>query len=139
MANQLLENTLIDLKAAQVQLVHQEKLSVVGQMIAGLAHEINNPVSFIMGNLEHTQAYMETLFNTTTLLQQYCPDNHPEIQSALAEAELDFIRADFPNVLTSMQHGAERIQSLILNLRNFARLDESNLKSVDIHNGLDNA
>ncbi|MCT7950390.1 HAMP domain-containing histidine kinase [Ancylothrix sp. C2] len=138
--NQLIEWVAIytqELKQAQAQLIQAEKMSSLGQMVAGLAHEINNPVSFIYGNLEYAENYAEDLLRLVNLYQKYYPQPGPEIEGELEATDLDFIREDLPKIIYSMKNGAERIRQLILSLRNFSRLDESDFKAVDLHEGIE--
>ncbi len=132
-----LECILLELQQAQTQLVQTEKMSSLGQLVAGLAHEINNPVSFIYGNLNHAQQYLRDLFTIVAAYQSQYPQPNPMLDEILQDLELDYIRDDFPKVLDSMQNGADRIRQLILTLRNFSRLDEGGLKQVDLHEGLE--
>jgi len=126
-----------ELKQAQTQLIQTEKMSSLGQMVAGIAHEINNPVSFIYGNIEHTKDYTEDLLKLANLCQQQYSKLTPEIQEELDTIELEFLTDDLPKMLSSMKIGAERIRQLVLSLRNFSRLDESEVKDVDLHEGID--
>jgi len=126
------------LKQAQLQLVQSEKMSSLGQMVAGVAHEINNPVNFIYGNLSHVEQYSQDLLGLIDLYQQHYPQPNPEITEEIETIELDFVREDLPKTLASMQMGSERIRKLILSLRNFSRLDEADKKLVDVHEGIDN-
>jgi two-component system, NtrC family, sensor kinase len=146
--NNLLENrvaertaellqTLADLGKTQAQLVQTEKMSSLGQLVAGVAHEINNPVTFIHGNLSHTQRYADDLLELFGLYQKNYPEPTEDIQHALEEKELEFLKEDFPKLLTSMKAGAERIREIVKSLRNFSRLDESEFKAVDLHEGID--
>ena len=134
---QELELALQKLKRTQAQLVQSEKMSSLGQLVAGVAHEINNPVNFIYGNLTYTDGYIQDLLHMLQLYQKYCGQPVPEIQDAAAEIDLDFLISDLPKMLHSMQEGTNRIRDIVLSLRNFSRLDESQLKSVDIHSGID--
>lgn len=132
-----LENTLRTLQQTQTQLVQSEKMSSLGQLVAGVAHEINNPVNFIFGNLSHANDYAKTLLDIIEKYQEFYPDPVWEVQAEIEAAELDFLIEDFPKLICSMQVGAERIREIIAALRNFSRLDESESKIVDIHDGID--
>ncbi|MDJ1172608.1 MASE1 domain-containing protein [Roseofilum capinflatum] len=132
-----LSQTLKDLQSMQTQLVQTEKMSSLGQLVAGVAHEINNPVNFIHGNLTHTENYTHSLFKIISLYQQYYPQPQNEIEELIEDSDLDFIQEDFPKLLQSMKVGANRIREIVISLRNFSRLDESDCKEVDIHEGLE--
>lgn len=132
-----LEQILKKLQQTQAQLIQTEKMSSLGQLVAGIAHEINNPVNFIHGNLTHTQAYVWDLLSLVDLYQQEYPDPTPVIQDKLEEIEMDFLRRDIAKILDSMGIGCDRISQIVLSLRNFSRLDEAEIKPVDIHHGLD--
>ncbi len=119
------------------ELVQREKMSSLGQLVAGIAHEINNPVNFIYGNLSYVKHYSEDLLTLANLYQEHYPQPSAAVSDTIADIDLDFIRKDFPQLLHSMEIGAERIREIILSLRNFARLDESDCKRVDLHQGID--
>ncbi len=131
--NRLLE----ELQRTQAQMVQSEKMSALGQMVAGIAHEINNPVSFIHGNLTYAQEYTNSLMAILELYEKQCPEPDPIIQAKARELEIEFIREDLLQVLDSMKLGTDRICKIILSLRNFSRLDEAEVKVVDIHEGID--
>ncbi|MEG4573279.1 GAF domain-containing protein [Microcoleus sp. N3A4] len=135
-AEQIAQN-LKDLQQTQAQLIQTEKMSGLGQLVAGIAHEINNPVNFIYGNLNHATEYAESLLSLLELYQQQYPDSSPEIDKWTEEIDLEFLRQDLPKLLWSMKVGADRIRQIVLSLRNFSRLDESQMKAVDIHEGID--
>jgi signal transduction histidine kinase len=131
-----LEQTLIALKRSQAQM-QTEKMASLGQLVAGVAHEINNPINFIYGNLNHLQTYAQDLLSFVQTYQQYCPIPAPEIEIQAKAIDLEFIQKDLPKLLTSMQTGTERVRQIVLSLRNFARMDEAELKLVNLHDGID--
>ena len=132
-----LERTLRDLRKTQTQLIQSEKLSSLGQLVAGVAHEINNPVNFISGNLTHTEAYITDLMELMALYQRRYPVPDAAIQAKAQEIDLDFVADDLPRVIKSMRVGTERICDIVKSLRTFSRLDEAAIKEVDIHEGLE--
>jgi two-component system, NtrC family, sensor kinase len=135
--NTQLQQLLEELQRTQVQMVQSEKMSALGQMVAGVAHEINNPVNFIHGNLTHVQEYAHNLLGLVQLYQNHYPDPAPEIQAEAQEIDMEFIQADLPKVIDSMKLGTDRIRQIVLSLRNFSRMDEADFKAVDIHEGID--
>ncbi|MCU0546596.1 MAG: ATP-binding protein [Oscillatoriaceae cyanobacterium Prado104] len=134
----LLHSTISELKKTQAHLVQNEKMSSLGQMVAGIAHEINNPVNFIFANLPYTSTYAENLLKLVRLYRETFPEITPEIENFTEEIELEFIEEDLPQMMNSMKIGAERIRNIVLSLRNFSRLDEADKKLADIHEGIDN-
>jgi two-component system, NtrC family, sensor kinase len=132
-----LSQTLENLQKTQTQLVQSEKMSSLGQLVAGVAHEINNPVCFIHGNLTHASQYICNLLELVELYQKNFTEFPEEIQEKLEELDLEFIQEDLPKMLESMQFGTERIRDIVQSLRAFSRLDEAEQKPVDLHEGID--
>lgn len=137
--NSTLNQTLQTLKQTQLQMFQSEKMSALGQMVAGIAHEINNPVSFIHGNLSHVSEYIQGLLTALKVYQKYYPHPPASLDTELADLELDFLQEDLSKMLQSMKMGTDRIRAIVLSLRSFSRLDEAELKTVDIHQGIDSA
>lgn len=135
---QQLEITLHQLQTTQTQLVQHEKMSSLGQLVAGIAHEINNPINFIYGNLNYANTYAREILTLLKLYERHYPEPAAEIHNLAQDIDIEFILSDFPNLIESMRVGAERIRQIVLSLRNFSRLDEDGLKSSDLHEGLDN-
>jgi PAS domain S-box-containing protein len=134
---QQLQQTLQELKQTQAQLVQSEKMSSLGQLVAGIAHEINNPVNFITGNLGHATLYIRELLELLALYRQHHPQPASAIQVRAEEMDLDFVTEDLPKLLHSMKVGADRINQLVLSLRNFSHLDTVEHKPIDIHKGIE--
>ncbi|NEO87291.1 MAG: PAS domain-containing protein [Spirulina sp. SIO3F2] len=134
---QELEALLVKFQYTQTQLVQSEKMSSLGQMVAGVAHEINNPVGFIHGNLTHAHQYMEDLLGLCVLYQQHYPNPHPQIRDEIEAIDLEFLKADLPHLFQSMKVGTNRIGAIVKSLRTFSRLDEAALKDIDLHEGID--
>ena len=126
-----------ELKQTQSQLIQTEKMSSLGQMVAGIAHEINNPVNFIGGNIDYAHQYIQDLTDLVTLYQEYYPNPPDAILEHIEDIELEFLREDLPKTLSSMKMGADRIREIVVSMRNFSRSDDGNMKSADIHEGID--
>ena len=135
--NQELAKALRDVQKTQSMMVQNEKMVSLGQLVAGVAHEINNPVSFIYGNVMHADDYFQDLLKMLQLYQQEYPRPTPAIQQEIDNIDLNFLLTDLPNLLKSMKMGAERIRQIVLSLKNFSRLDEAEQKQVDIHEGIE--
>lgn len=132
-----LTQALHNLKLAQTQLIQTEKMSSLGQLVAGIAHEINNPVNFIYGNINHVSQYAEDLLSMLLLYRQQCQEVNPQIIQRAEEIDLDFLIEDLPKMLSSMKIGVDRIRQIVLSLRTFSRFDQAEIKPVDIHQGID--
>ncbi|MGF1522116.1 MAG: sensor histidine kinase [Leptolyngbyaceae cyanobacterium] len=133
-ANEL-EHALRELQRTQAQIVQSEKMSSLGQLVAGVAHEINNPVTFIYSNIGYVRDYAKDLLSLIRTYQSHC--SGPALEFKANAIDLDFIREDLPKTLTSMEVGSNRIREIVLSLRNFSRLDEAEIKRANIHQGLD--
>ncbi|MEC4803024.1 MAG: PAS domain-containing protein [Jaaginema sp. PMC 1079.18] len=132
-----LEALLKKLQKTQAQLVQSEKMVSLGQLVAGVAHEINNPVGFIYSNVSHAKDYASDLMEIISLYQKHYPYPHVEISETLEILDLDFLKADFLKLLQSMTDGADRIKDIVLSLRTFSRLDEAEKKEADLHAGIE--
>ncbi|WP_392479672.1 sensor histidine kinase [Nostoc sp. C110] len=135
--NASLQETLKKLQSTQIQLVHNEKMSSLGKLVAGIAHEINNPVNFIYGNLSYAKEYTHSILEIIQKYQNYYPDPPEEIKKLVKENDLDFLIRDLTRTFNSMTVGTERITEIVSSLRNFSRLDEAEIKQVYIHEGID--
>ncbi|OKH18743.1 sensor histidine kinase [[Limnothrix rosea] IAM M-220] len=129
--------TIKELKETQIQLIQTEKMSSLGQMVAGLAHEINNPVNFIHNNLVCANGYLKDLIDLSSLYRNIYGDTHPEIRQKIDDIDFDFIQEDAAKLFCSLLNGSERIYNLVVSLRNFSRLDQAEQKNVDIHEGIE--
>jgi signal transduction histidine kinase len=136
---QQLQQALCELQRAQSQLIQSEKMSSLGQTVAGVAHEINNPISFIYGNINYANEYATDLLKLVQLYRRVYPHPNPEIQAEIEAIDLDFVVRDLPKLFSSMRFGTERIQAIVRSLRVFSRLDEAEFKTADLHEGLDSA
>lgn len=126
-----------ELQQTQMQMIQSEKMSSLGQLVAGVAHEINNPVNFISGNLSHANGYTQDLLELVQLYATHYPEPAAEIAAAIESIELDFLVEDLPKLLSSMWIGAERIQTIVASLRSFSRMDEAEMKAISVHEGID--
>lgn len=135
--NLRLSDALTELKRMQLHLVQTEKITMLGQMVSGISHEINNPINFIHGNLPHVEGHIQELLTLLQVYQSNCSGKCVLGEAAIEEVELEFIVEDLPRIVSSMRLGTERIRELVLNLRNFYRLDEVEMKEADLHVGID--
>jgi signal transduction histidine kinase len=138
LTNTELNDTLDRLHQTQMQMIQAEKMSALGQMVAGVAHEINNPVNFIHGNLAHVSTYMTQLCDLVATYQAHVPHPTADLQAQIAAIDLDFLTEDSTKILRSMELGTDRIRRIVLSLRNFSRLDEAEFKLANLHEGIDN-
>ncbi len=134
---QELEQALQELGSTQARMIQTEKMSSLGQLVAGVAHEINNPVNFIYGNLTYVNEYTDNLLHLLELYQQFYPQPVAAIQEEIEEIDLEFLLGDLPKMIGSMRMGADRIKAIVSSLRNFSRMDEAEMKDVDIHEGIE--
>ena len=136
--NQQLHHSLQELKNTQTQLIQAEKMLSLGQMVAGIAHEINNPVGFIQGNIEHAEAYFQDLLNLINTYEVQAKKADINLNHQTTEIDLEFLQQDFSKLITSMARGCDRIKQIVLGLQNFSRLDEAGKKFVDLTEGIEN-
>ncbi len=132
-----LQQALQEVHTYQSKLIQTEKMSSLGQMVAGVAHEINNPINFIYGNIAYANQYVQDIMRLLELYQNCYQEPTPEIQKAIQDIDLNFVKNDLPKLINSMKVGADRIRDLVVSLRNFSRLDEADIKSVNLHEGID--
>ena len=135
--NECLKQTVEELRNTQTQLIQSEKMSSMGQMVAGIAHEINNPLNFIDGNISYVHEYVKDLLDLITVYQQEYPNPSSLVKEKAQKIDQDFLVEDLSRILDSMNIGTSRIQNIVLSLRNFSRLDEAEMKLVNIHEGID--
>ncbi len=134
---QKLQQTLEELQQTQAQLIQTEKMSTLGQLVAGIAHEMNNPASFICGNLNYAKEYTNDLLKLLSLYQKHYPQPDPEIKHCAQAVELDFLQSDLPKIIRSMEVGSNRIHHLVMSLRNYSRRDCTHMQAVDLHEGIE--
>ncbi|MBD2502435.1 PAS domain-containing sensor histidine kinase [Anabaena azotica] len=132
-----LAKTLQELQRTQTQMIQAEKMSSLGQLVAGVAHEINNPVNFIHGNLNYLEEHTQELLRVIQFYQQKFPNYDADLQELYEEIDMEYIQQDLPKILNSMKVGTQRIRQIVLSLRTFSRMDEAEFKAVDIHAGID--
>lgn len=135
---QELNETKAELERMRQHMLHMDKMSMLGEMVSGIAHEINNPINFIYGNLPYVEEHVEDLFTVLETYDEAYPDKTEDVEETLEDVELDYIQEDLPRIMKSIKVGAERIRDLVLSLRTFYRRDESDMKEGDITEGINN-
>jgi len=130
-------NVHLELRKSQLRLIQEEKMYSLGQLVAGVAHEINNPINFIYGNIEYAQKYVKDLLHLLSMYESTVPDASPDIKSYAQSIELEFLKQDFPELLASMEMGASRIIEIVRSLRLFSHTNEAEFKDADIHSGIE--
>jgi signal transduction histidine kinase len=136
--NFLLQQAIDNLQASQVKQIQNEKMVALGQLVAGLAHEINNPISFIYGNLQYAGQYVQDLVNIIEVYQQEYPKPTPKIQEIAKDIDLNFVIKDLQDLIGAMYRGSDRIREIVLALQHFSRHDEAEMKRVNIHEDIEN-
>lgn len=135
--DQILEENQAEFSRLKDHLIQMEKMAMLGQMVSGISHEINNPINFIYGNLPYVEEHIEAILKVLETYQSVYPSKNPSLENVLEETEIDFVLEDLPRLVESMKVGAERIRELVLNLRNFYRLDEAQMKEADLNAGIE--
>jgi signal transduction histidine kinase len=132
-----LYQALEQLKKTQLQLIQTEKVSSLGQVVAGISHEVNNPIGLISTNLYYAKSYVEELINLVKLYQNKFPDPGSDIEDKIEQIDLDHVLEDLPKLISSMKLGTDNIRGIMQSLTNFSRSDGERKKSIDIHQGLE--
>jgi signal transduction histidine kinase len=136
LVTQVAEKT-AELQASQLQLIQNEKMSALGNLVAGVAHEINHPISCIVGNVSAVQESINDLFDVIDLYRQHFPNANPDIEAKLEEIDLEYLRDDLPKLIRAMEGGSDRIKSISHSLRTFSRADTAAKQVFNLHQGID--